>query len=260
MNAAPTSTLVLAMAARAPDVADSTNAYLYFFDGNVASPVPYPASTQKYNMLADSWTSVMKVPSRRQAINGGGIEAAYGGAATVGTAIYAISSGASSPLTYVPYQGRVCATWGCGVNEAYETLMDSWTTKTSMPLGATRGTLVAAQGNRVFAFAASSSAYSGTTTYARKDVNKYDATTDKWTSCARALGSRARRCRCTCGLWCVFVCWGVQVGTCRSGSSLARSRSRAPWCTWRGEREKQRTIIPSSSNPLARPRRCRCTT
>ncbi len=55
-----------------------------------------------------------------------------------------------------------------------------------MPLGATRGTLVAAQGNRIFTFATNPPAYSSSFTWALRNVNKYDATTDKWTSCARA--------------------------------------------------------------------------
>jgi hypothetical protein len=212
VNKAPTSTLVAAMAAIAPDVTDSSNAFLYFFDGQSLPPsstlLVAVASTQKYNMLLDSWTSVMKVPSRRQAIQRGGeIPSAYGGAATVGTIIYAISSG--YPAAPNPPAGATpvtCSPWGCGVNEAYQTVTDTWATKTPMPLEITRGTLVAAQGNRVFAFAASSTASFGTQTHARKDVNKYDATTDKWTSCARA-----RRCRCTCGRagFCAYSCVGV---------------------------------------------------
>ena len=183
----------MAMSAIAPDVTDSNNAYLYFVDGTISNPgsaptptAYYPASTQKYSTLADTWTSVKRVPSRRQYnLNSGAVASAYGGAATVGTAIYAISSGAtSSPSSYIPYQGMTCASWGCGVNEVYETLTDSWTTRTFMPLGATRGTLVAAQGNRIFAFATNPPAYSGTFTWALRNANKYDATADKWTSCA----------------------------------------------------------------------------
>ena len=85
-----------------------------------------------------------------------------------------------------------------------------------MPLGITRGTLVAAQGNRVFAFAASSTASSGTQTHARKDVNKYDATADKWTSCARALGSGACQCESVVrGLVFCWACVTLCVGVCR---------------------------------------------
>ena len=73
----PTTTLVLAMSAMVPDVG-AANGFLYFITGDVGGPasnaptIPYPTatstpqSTGKYNTGADTWTSVTRVPTRRQ--------------------------------------------------------------------------------------------------------------------------------------------------------------------------------------------------
>ena len=106
----------------------------------------------------------------------------YGGAATVGTLVYAIGSGVvTPPLTTTNNYN--------GVNEAYQAFTDSWTTRTSMPccgsLAWSSARLVAAQGNRVFTFATNPPPLpAGAKAW---EVNKYDATSDLWTSCAHAL-------------------------------------------------------------------------
>ena len=255
VNKSPTTTLVLAMSAMAPDVIGNNNAYLYFFDGTIFDPSKsatpqtlaagtfYPLSTQKYNTLADSWTSVRRVPTRRQsAVTGGAIPSAYGGAASVCTTIYAISSGVPSNAPG-PARHTYCGAWGCGVNEAYDTVTDTWATKTPMPLSATRGTLVVAQGNRIFTFAANPPAYEGTFTTTVRNVNKYDATSDSWTSCAR-IPRRPWLLHRTVELGRVCIvrahaCACLQARTSRSGSSTARPLSLALSCIWWAEQRRR---------------------
>jgi hypothetical protein len=112
----------------------------------------------------------------------------YGGAATVGTIIYAIGAAGNN---LGPFSPTAAAYWG--TNEAYQAMdgdtpyrgvADSWTTRVPMPVDPllSRATIVASQGNRIFTFATNPPGTGGPAKF--KNVNKYDTATDRWTSCA----------------------------------------------------------------------------
>ena len=200
VNKSPSTQLVYAMSALVPDVGNS-NAYVYFIAGDSNPPTPTltafpsvsssPQSTQKYNTLTDTWTSTKRVPSRHQYFGGAtpvSNLAMYGGAATVGTIIYAIGAAGNN---LAPFSPTTAAYWG--TNEAYQAMdgdtpyrgvADSWTTRVPMPVDPllSRATIVASQGNRIFTFATNPPGTGGPAKL--KNVNKYDTATDRWTSCA----------------------------------------------------------------------------